>query len=174
MWSTYPVECFFSTIKIKQIHMKYSLTLYVLHFYQNQFFNQLPQVGTIPWVLENQRSLNIISNSYKDDNDLQIFIKFPFILPGIIIKFILWINTGSAKYPLFSENALKKLLNIFSNFFLYLKVQSFGLIMKNNFIQMAASAGHVGYCITRFVKFLSTLSIVCSCVSPMALRILWW
>ena len=34
----------------------------------------------------------------------------------------------------------KKLLNIFSNFFFYLKVQSFRLILKN-FIQMAASAG---------------------------------
>ena len=32
--------------------------------------------------------------------------------------------------------------NIFSNFFVYLKVQSFWLIMENNFIQMAASAGH--------------------------------
>ena len=42
----------------------------------------------------------------------------------------------------FLENALKKLLNIFSNFFSYLKVQSFRLIMENNFIQMAASAGH--------------------------------
>ena len=36
---------------------------------------------------------------------------------------------------------LKKLLNIFSNFVLYLKVQSFRLIMENNFIQMAALAG---------------------------------
>ena len=36
----------------------------------------------------------------------------------------------------------KKLLNIFSIFFFYLKVQSFRLIMENNFIQMAASAGH--------------------------------
>ena len=36
----------------------------------------------------------------------------------------------------------KKLLNIFSNFFTYLKVQAFRLIMENNFIQMAASTGH--------------------------------
>ena len=38
----------------------------------------------------------------------------------------------------------KKLLNIFRNFFFYLKVQSFWLIMENNnnFIQIAASAGH--------------------------------
>ena len=42
----------------------------------------------------------------------------------------------------FLENALKKLLNIFSNFLFYLKVQSFQLIMENNFIQMVASAGH--------------------------------
>ena len=43
---------------------------------------------------------------------------------------------------IFLENALKKLLNIFSNFFFYLKVQSLRLILENNFIQMAASAGH--------------------------------
>ena len=51
-------------------------------------------------------------------------------------------NTGSAKYFFLLENALKKLLNIFSNSIFYLKVQSFQLIMKNNFIQMAASVGH--------------------------------
>ena len=43
----------------------------------------------------------------------------------------------------FLENVLRKLLNIFLNFFFYLKVQSFRLIMEINFIQMAASAGHV-------------------------------
>ena len=43
----------------------------------------------------------------------------------------------------FLENALKtKLLNIFLTSFFYLKVQSFRLIMENNFIQMAASAVH--------------------------------
>ena len=36
----------------------------------------------------------------------------------------------------------KKLLNIFSNFFFYLKIQFFRLIMENNFFQLAASAGH--------------------------------
>ena len=38
--------------------------------------------------------------------------------------------------PFCLENALKKLLNIFSNFFFYWKVQSFWLIMENNFIQV--------------------------------------
>ena len=33
-------------------------------------------------------------------------------------------------------------MNIFSNFFFYLKVQSFRLIMENIFFQMAASADH--------------------------------
>ena len=43
----------------------------------------------------------------------------------------------------FLENALKKkLLKMYSNFFIYLKVQSFRLIMENNFIQMGGSAGH--------------------------------
>ena len=47
----------------------------------------------------------------------------------------------SAKYfSFFFLNALKKLLNIFSKFFFYLKVQSFRL--KNNFIQNIAAAGH--------------------------------
>ena len=47
----------------------------------------------------------------------------------------------------------KKLLNIFLNFFFYFKVQSFRLIMANNFIQMAASAGHaVAYTIGPIFK----------------------
>ena len=54
----------------------------------------------------------------------------------------------------FFENTLKKkLLNIFSNFFFYLKIQSFQIIMENNFIQMAASAGHaVAYTIGPIFK----------------------
>ena len=54
----------------------------------------------------------------------------------------------------FLENALKKkLLNIFSNFFFYLKVQSFRLIIQNNFIEMAAPAGHaVAYTIAQIFK----------------------
>ena len=40
------------------------------------------------------------------------------------------------------ENTLKKTTEyFFSNFFFYLKVQCFRLIMENNFIEMAASAG---------------------------------
>ena len=50
-------------------------------------------------------------------------------------------STGSAIYLFFLKNALKKLQNILWNFFFYLKVQSFRL-MKYNFIQMAALAGH--------------------------------
>ena len=58
---------------------------------------------------------------------------------------------GSAKYLLFLENTLKKLLlNIFSNYFLYLKVQSFRLIMENNFIQTASHA--VAYTIVLIFK----------------------
>ena len=55
-------------------------------------------------------------------------------------------HTGSTKYVFFWKILEIKLLNIFSNFFFYLKVQSFRLIMENNFIQMAASAGHVVSC----------------------------
>ena len=77
-----------------------------------------------------------------------------------------YLYTGSAK-SLFLENAYKKLLNIFSNFFLYLKVQSFRLIMEYNFIQMAAYA--VAYTIGPIFKHI----IVCvSCISPITSRIL--
>ena len=53
----------------------------------------------------------------------------------------------------FLENGLKKLLNIISNIFFYLKVQSFRSKMENNFIQMASSAGHaVSYTIGPICK----------------------
>ena len=55
------------------------------------------------------------------------------------------VTIGCPKY-IFLENALKKNYWIFSQNF---KVQSFRLIMENNFIQMAASAGHaVAYMIS--------------------------
>ena len=43
---------------------------------------------------------------------------------------------------LFLENALKKTTEYFFKFF-YLKIQSFQLLMENNFAQMATSANHV-------------------------------
>ena len=42
----------------------------------------------------------------------------------------------------FLENALKKPEYFLKFLFFGLKVQSFGLIIENNIIQMAASAGH--------------------------------
>ena len=62
-------------------------------------------------------------------------------------QIFLWCNTpskctGSAKYLFFWKLFKKKLLNIFLNFFFYLKAQSFWLIIESNFIQTAASAGH--------------------------------
>ena len=43
--------------------------------------------------------------------------------------------------------------NIFSNLFFYLKAQYLRLIMENNFIQLAASAGHaVAYTIGPIFK----------------------
>ena len=75
-------------------------------------------------------------------------------LRGKVMKVIQIRYPGSAKY-LFLKNALKKLLNIFSNLFFYLKVQSFQLIMENNFIQMPISAGHaVAYTIGSIFKHL--------------------
>ena len=53
----------------------------------------------------------------------------------------------------FGKYFKKNLPNIFSNLFFYLKVQFFRLIMENNFIQMAASAGHaVAYTISPIFK----------------------
>ena len=61
------------------------------------------------------------------------------------------------------------LLIYFLNFF-YLKAHCFRSIMENNFIQMAVSAGHaVAYTISPIFKNI----IDCSCISPMASRILF-
>ena len=61
-------------------------------------------------------------------------------------------NIGSAKY-LFFAKCFKKTTEYFLKFLFYLKVQSFRLIMENNFIQMAASAGHaVAYMIGPIFK----------------------
>ena len=63
-------------------------------------------------------------------------------------------NKGSAKYFFFLEKCLKKTTEYFLKFlFFYLKVQSFRLIMENNFIQMAATAGHaVAYTFGPIIK----------------------
>ena len=64
-----------------------------------------------------------------------------------------WYVMGSPNTSFFGKCFKKKLLNIFSNLFFYLKVQSFHLVMENNFIQMVASAGHaVPYTIGRIFK----------------------
>ena len=77
-------------------------------------------------------------------------------------RFSIYCCIGYAKYKIqiqgpsntfFVVNAIKKLLNIFSNFFFYLKVQSFRLIIENNSFQMAASVGHaVAYTIDSIFK----------------------
>ena len=55
---------------------------------------------------------------------------------------------------IFLKNTLKKTTEYFLKFlFFYLKVQSFRLIIENNFIQMAASDGHaVAYTIGPIFK----------------------
>ena len=70
----------------------------------------------------------------------------------------------------FLENALKKLLNIFPNSFFYLKVQFFRLIMENKFIKRLPRLAMQQA--KRSIQFLKTLLFVCSCISPMASRIL--
>ena len=60
--------------------------------------------------------------------------------------------TGFAK-NFFLENTLKKSTKYLLKFRFYLKAQSFRLIMENNFIQTAVSAGHaVAYTIVSIFK----------------------
>ena len=67
---------------------------------------------------------------------------------------------GPPNYFCLSENASRKLLNIFSNFFKYFKVQSFRLRMENNFIQTAASASHaVAYLIGPIFKHIDCVQL---------------
>ena len=69
-------------------------------------------------------------------------------------------STGSAKFLFFWKMLKKKLLNIFSNFFFYLKGKSFRLIMENNFIQKGASAGHtVAYTIGPIFKHIDCVQL---------------
>ena len=73
---------------------------------------------------------------------------------------------GTPNTFFFLENPLKRTTEYFLKFLDLLKVQSFRLILEGNFVQMAASAGHVvAYTID---SIFSTLSIVCSGISPMA------
>ena len=70
-------------------------------------------------------------------------------------------------------NTFKKLLNIFLNFFFYLKIGSFRLIMENNFIQMSTSAGHaVAYTIDPIFKHIIDCMQLYVLISTMASRIL--
>ena len=83
----------------------------------------------------------------------QIFSLKDFTLEIFIVLFKMFKLQGPTNTFLFGKCFKKKQLNIFSNFFFYLKVQSFLLIMENNFIQKAASAGHaVAYTIGPIFK----------------------
>ena len=68
----------------------------------------------------------------------------------IVIKWIQLVGIIQGPNTFFLENAEKQLI-IFSNFFFYLKVQYFHLIMENNFIH--ASTSHaVAYMIGQIFK----------------------
>ena len=65
---------------------------------------------------------------------------------------------GSTKTFFFGKCFKNKLLNIFSNFFFYLKVQCFWLIMENIVIQIAASAGHaIAYTIILIIEMIVSI-----------------
>ena len=81
------------------------------------------------------KQLNSSSSLYNNDKDM-VITGLVYYTPGVVYRV--------RQIPFFWKMLKKKLLNIISNFFFYLKVQSFRLIMENNFIQMAASACHAG------------------------------
>ena len=109
--------------------------------------------------------MSLLSNIYKHfakDSSLAKFSNVN-LMVGTVIEFLLleeWskhfksILMAPPNTFLFGECFKKKKLhNISSNLFFYLKVQSFRLIMENNFIQMTASAGHaVAYTIGPIFK----------------------
>ena len=95
-------------------------------------------------------SNSIIILSFKSYSTY-MYVEFLYLNVCIIKKNILMgpLNT------FFLEIALKKLPNIFLNYFFYLKVQSLRLIKENDFIQMAVSAGHaVAYAISPIFMYI--------------------
>ena len=90
-------------------------------------------------------AISLSSFNFRIFNKFHNFINFFYIQTSCI---------GSAKYLFFSWKMFKKTTEYFLKFlFLYLKAQSFHLIMENNFIQMAALASHaVAYTIGSIFK----------------------
>ena len=98
--------------------------------------------------------ISVIHSRLHGLTSVTLFIIFYFLLSYHRVMYTLCV--GSAEYVFFFLE--KKLLNIFWNYFFYLKVQSFRLIMENNFIQMAALAGHaVGHTIGTIFKHIIEL-----------------
>ena len=123
------------------------------------FFVLISELGLEPWLSSNKPTLQILlfsvpsSHLVGEKTQLQ-----PVRVPDNLLC------TGSAKYFFL---ILKKLLIIFLNFFFYLKVQSFPIIMENNFIQMTSPTGHaVAYTIGPIFKH------IIECISPTTSRML--
>ena len=87
-------------------------------------------------------------------------------------------TTGSPKELFFLKMLKKKLLNIFSNFFFYLKVQSFRLIMGNNFIHDLTMYGFIPrsliWCWWRFTYTFCHSSNILGCTQCFWLFTLWF
>ena len=112
---------------------KNTITNYILIVYELSNFDHVARcyvTDKSPWRQSKPRPSRIESSTLPKWLSSRISLYIPAIIYSI----------GSAKYLFFGKCFIKNLLNIFSNFFFYLKVPSFQLIMENNFIQMAASA----------------------------------
>ena len=106
--------------------------------FQSQCKNKICFIRTVvPAII---RSRAIFHNVFF----LTILLIFTYInkISQFITNLKMFENYRVRQITFFGKCFEKNLLNISSNSFFYLNVQSFRLIMENNFIQMAASAGH--------------------------------
>ena len=138
-----------------------------MYVYIEIFFSQNSICTVLTAIVYNWSLMNLLS-IFKIPNRKEKQKRWNFTLKSNYFKHPLFCRVRQITF--FLEICFKKNYWIFDQIsFFYLKVQFFRLIMENNFIRMAASAGHADP--IRSVQFLSTLSIVCSCISPMPARI---
>ena len=139
------LDCLWENVSISRLHdfQKLANICIFCKYYYFSLSKHWPIFGGRP----NEKLIHFPINNQNTSKILKIFELKVYLKKNLYI--------GSTKYHFFRKCFRKKLLNISSNFFFYLKVQSLRLIMENYFIQMAASAGHAVA-----IKY---ISIVCSC-----------
>ena len=161
----------FLRLQINLISFEYLFLNFVRFEKRRQFEFWLWKLGTISHHIR-EESLTHFDNISKDKQFKyknfiyvqQYFDRIPKRKPSITKSLVLLQFSpykGSTKYLFFIGKCLKKNYWIFSQIsFFYLKVQSFRLIMENNYIQMAASSGHaVAYTIGPIFKHIDCVQL---------------